>query len=152
MLTASCFSEEVPTRKKKSKHIDPELDELLGLIEKAWRDAGHENLIGLTYETSKDENGIVAHSTWYGWRDGSRVPKYLEILRVAREVGLDVGPMIKDGPNTKGGPTLTSKMRQMLTTMKGLPEHLQDDILDFAERHAKAWGNTANPPGADAAK
>lgn len=151
MLGASCFLDEVG-RPTKSKDIDAETDEMLGLIESAWRKAGHDTLDGLTYEDGEKEKGIVASSTWYGWRNGSRKPKYAELLSVARAVGVNVRPSINDGLQSERGPTLTSKMRQILTTISGLPEHVQEDILSFAERHAKMWSGAANPTKADVAE
>lgn len=88
----SCFSEWMPPKKKKTKDVEPEVDEALGIIEAAWRNAGHDSLVGLTFMKTKKETGIVPSSTWFGWRNGERSPKYVEIHRVSKALGLEMRP------------------------------------------------------------
>lgn len=155
MTALACFSEVVARKRtstaSKAKHVSPDVDHALGAIERAWREARHKTLDGLTYK-GPEVTGIVPVSTWFSWRKGTSTPDYEEICRVARAVGLDVRPS-RQGEvfQLPGGLTLTTEMRQLLTTMQGLPKQLQQDILDFAERHGRAWA-AANPPEAGAAK
>lgn len=136
-----------PTKtEEREAAMHPLVRELTGAI---WRIAEPK---GWTREKLAEEAGRGV-TTWYGWRNASRDPMLLDLQAFAKAVGLNVRLVGQDGAvQQPAGADLTSEMRQLITMMDGMPKHVQQDILDFAERHSKRWSSPENPPDADAAK
>jgi hypothetical protein len=132
-----------------------ELRELTGAIEKRrleLKDDDGKTLLPKPEDLAKKAGHGV--STWYAWRRKRPTsPKFFDLRDFARAVGLDVRVVSQDASTTTGmvsggveASELTRQIRQLITTMESLPEDLQQDILDYAERHAHRWGGKkANP-------
>jgi hypothetical protein len=153
-----CFVPYVPRKKPiKNPGMDRELDDLLAAIEGAWKQK-HGTMRGFVYKKSKGEKGVVPESTWYGWRGGGAAPDFLELRRVARAVGLDVGGVRQDGVDASGsvrlrtsggGDTLTLETEEVVRLMNNLPEESRKAIRDAAFA-ANAELHAANPTDAGA--
>jgi hypothetical protein len=96
-------------------------------------------------------------STWHGWRDGSRSPKYVDLDDFARAVGLSVGLLSYSAPvdaettsaDEHQGAVVTSWMRKIETVMAGLPEEAQKEIYELAFDYRQRWGRASPSKAAD---
>lgn len=132
------FAGVVSPVRMKSKTVDKDLDTLLAGIEAAWRAQGHSNLRGLVFKGAR-EKGIIAESTWHNWRKGTASPDHLELRRVARAVGLDLG-LVGQGAldpasdlrgNTQaGGAKLKRETQNVVRVMERVPDALREAIMN----------------------
>lgn len=100
--------------------------------------------------------GAAKHSfqSFVNWKKGHQLPKIEALQDFARATGANVRLILQDAfasgtvnavsHNATGGVVDNSLERQLLTALHDLSPELQQDVLDFAERHRARWMR-ANP-------